>query len=122
MSVIMNLLWLFFGGLLLAFEWAVAGLLCILFIITIPFASGCFEMVVSCLAPFGKEVVLKTELGEKARPISAFLWIIFAGIWLAISHILIGIAQCCTIIGIPFGLQNFKLVKVAFNPYKYTLR
>ena len=60
--------------------------------------------------------------GEPARPISAFLWIIFAGIWLALSHLLIGIAQCCTIVGIPFGIQNFKLVQVAFNPYKYTLR
>ena len=89
---------------------------------TIPFARGCFEMATSCLTPFGKKVQLKSNFGEPARPISAFLWIIFAGIWLAISHILIGITQCCTIIGIPFGIQNFKLVQVAFNPYKYTLR
>ncbi len=122
MSTIMNIIWLFFGGLILAFEWVIAGILCIIFIITIPFARGCFEMAASCLTPFGKKAQLKSSFGEPARPISAFLWIIFLGIWLAISHILIGIAQCCTIIGIPFGIQNFKLVQVAFNPYKYTLK
>lgn len=122
MNTLLNIIWLFLGGLILALEWVIAGILCIIFIITIPFARGCFEMATSCLTPFGKKVQLKSNFGEPARPISAFLWIIFAGIWLAISHILIGITQCCTIIGIPFGIQNFKLVQVAFNPYKYTLR
>lgn len=121
MSLILNILWLCCGGLVLALEWVLAGILSIIFIITIPFASGCFEMAKSCLMPFGKEIVLKENLGSSPRPISAFFWIIFAGIWLALSHIISGIALCCTIIGIPFGIQNFKLIKVAFNPYKYTL-
>ncbi|MGL5057397.1 MAG: YccF domain-containing protein [Fusobacteriaceae bacterium] len=121
MSLILNIIWLFLGGLILAFEWAIAGVLSIIFIVTIPFASGCFEMAMSCLAPFGKEVVEKQNYGFPPRPISAFFWIVFIGIWLAISHIFSGIAMCLTIVGIPLGIQNFKLAKVAFNPYKYSL-
>ncbi|MGL4402491.1 MAG: YccF domain-containing protein [Fusobacteriaceae bacterium] len=122
MSLILNIIWLCMGGLVLALEWLIAGLLSIVFIITFPFASGCFEMASSCLMPFGKEVVEKRLEGEPPRPISAFFWIIFFGIWLAISHIISGIAMCITIIGIPLGIQNFKLAQVAFNPYKYGLR
>ena len=122
MSLLLNIIWLFLGGLVLAFEWLIAGIISFILIITIPFSRGCFEMAGSCLMPFGKEVVLKTDLGEPPRPISAFFWIIFFGIWLAISHIIAGICQCVTIIGIPLGIQNFKLAQVAFNPYKYTLR
>ena len=121
MSLLLNIIWLFLGGLVLAFEWFVAGIISTILIVTIPFARGYFEMAASCLTPFGKDVVLKTEYGEPPRPISAFFWIIFLGIWLAISHIIAGILQCITIIGIPVGIQNFKLAKIAFNPYKYTL-
>ena len=121
MSLILNIIWLFLGGLVLAFEWLIAGVLSIIFIVTIPFASGCFEMAASCIMPFGKEVVEKQHYGAPPRPISAFFWIIFIGIWLAISHIISGIAMCLTIVGIPLGIQNFKLAKVAFNPYKYSL-
>ncbi len=121
MSLILNIIWLFLGGLVLAFEWIIAGIFCIIFIITIPFSRGCFEMAASCIMPFGKEVVLKSELGEKPRPVSAFFWIILFGIWLAISHLVSGILLCCTIIGVPLGIQNFKLMKIALNPYKYAL-
>lgn len=122
MNLILNIIWLCFGGFILAIEWLIAGIFSIIFIITLPFTSGCFEMASSCLAPFGKEVVEKGDLGHSPRPISAFFWIILFGIWLAISHILAGIAMCMTIIGIPLGIQNFKLAQVAFNPYRYGLR
>lgn len=121
MSTLLNIIWLFLGGLVLSLSWIVAGILSFIFIITIPFASGCFEMAKATLTPFGKDVILKKHLGREPRPISAFLWIILFGIWLAIGHILSGILLCLTIIGIPMGLQNFKLVRVAFNPYKYAL-
>lgn len=121
MSLILNIIWLCLGGLILALEWFIAGMLSIIFIVTIPFARGCFEMAYSCIMPFGKEVVEKQKYGAPPRPISAFLWIIFIGIWLAISHIISGIAMCLTVVGIPLGIQNFKLAKVAFNPYKYSL-
>ncbi|WP_370521568.1 YccF domain-containing protein [Cetobacterium sp. 8H] len=122
MNLILNILWLALGGLPLAIEWLICGVLSIVFIITIPFTRGCFEMASACLTPFGKEVVEQTGLGQPPRPIAGFFWIIFFGIWLAISHIIVGIAMCLTVIGIPLGLQNFKLAQVAFNPYKYTLR
>ena len=121
MNTLLNIIWLFLGGLVLALEWVIAGILCIIFIITIPLQEDVLRWQLLVYTVWKKGTV-KEQFGEPARPISAFLWIIFAGIWLAISHILIGITQCCTIIGIPFGIQNFKLVQVAFNPYKYTLR
>ena len=121
MNLLLNILWLFFGGLLLSVQWLVAGLLSIILLITIPFSTGCFTMGGACLTPFGKKVVLKEEMGKKPRPISAFFWIILIGLWLAISHLIVGIVACLTFLGIPFGIQHFKLMKVAFNPYKYTL-
>lgn len=121
MSTLLNIIWLFLGGLVLSFSWIIAGILSFIFIITIPFASGCFQMARATLTPFGKEVVLKRHLGVHPKPISEFFWIVLFGIWLAIGHVISGISLCFTIIGIPLGLQNFKLVKVAFNPYKYSL-
>lgn len=122
MNLLLNILWLAFGGLLLSVQWLVAGLLSIILIITIPFSTGCFEMGGACLMPFGRKVVLKETLNDYSpRPISAFFWVILIGLWLAISHLLIGIASCLTFFGIPFGIQHFKLMKVAFNPYKYVL-
>lgn len=121
MNTILNIIWLFLGGLVLSFGWIVAGILSFIFVITIPFASGCFEMAKSTLTPFGKEIILKKHLGKKPRPISSFLWIILFGIWLALGHIISGISLCFTVVGIPLGMQNFKLVKIAFNPYKYSL-
>lgn len=121
MSILLNIIWLFLGGLFLSLSWVIAGILSFIFIITIPFASGCFEMARATLTPFGKDVVLKRHLGVHPRPISGVFWVILFGIWLAIGHILSGISLCLTVIGIPLGLQNFKLVRVAFNPYKYSL-
>ena len=82
MNTLLNIIWLLLGGLVLALEWVIAGILCIIFIITIPFARGCFEMATSCLTPFGKKVQLKSNFGRTSKTNSAFLWIIFAGIWL----------------------------------------
>ncbi|MBR8702289.1 Inner membrane protein YccF [Fusobacterium sp. DD29] len=121
MNFLLNMLWLFYGGLFLTLQWLVATILSLLLIITIPFTSGCLNMTGACLMPFGKEVVLKEDAQSNPRTISAFFWIIMIGLWLAISHLVVGITSCLTVIGIPFGIQHFKLMKVAFNPYKYTL-
>lgn len=121
MSTLLNIIWLFLGGLVLSLGWVIAGILSFIFIVTIPFASGCFEMARATLSPFGKDVTLKRHLGSELRPIAAFFWIILFGVWLAIGHIISGVSLCLTIVGIPMGLQNFKLVRVAFNPYKYAL-
>jgi uncharacterized membrane protein YccF (DUF307 family) len=112
---ILNILWLIFGsGIVLAIGYAIAGLICFLLIVTIPFGVAAFRLANYSLWPFGRTLV-----SRPAGPVSAVanvIWVVFAGWWLALTHLLTGIAQCLTIIGIPFGIANFKLVPAAFWP------
>jgi len=88
-------------------------------IVGIPFAVACFRIAGFAAFPFGKELIDAELIGEKRIPgtgLLNFLWIILAGLWLAISHALAGIGCCLTIIGIPFGLAHFKLAGVSFAP------
>ena len=123
MSTLLNIIWIFFGGLGLALGWVISGILCIVFIVTIPFSGACFELAGLTLAPFGKEVVERKHLNNATvpKPIASTLWIIFSGIWLYIGYLISGVIMMCTVIGIPLGLQCFKIAKVSLNPYKYTL-
>ena len=123
MSALLNIIWIFFGGLGLALGWVISGILCIIFIVTIPFSGACFELAGLTLAPFGKVVVERKHLNSevKPKPVASTIWIIFSGIWLYIGYIFSGILMMCTVIGIPLGLQCFKIAQVSLNPYKYTL-
>ena len=123
MSTLLNIIWIFFGGLGLALGWVISGILCIIFIVTIPFSGACFELAGLTLAPFGKVVVERKHLNNATdpKPIASTLWIIFSGIWLYIGYLISGVIMMCTVIGIPLGLQCFKIAKVSLNPYKYTL-
>ena len=123
MSTLLNIIWIFFGGLSLALGWVISGILCIIFIVTIPFSGACFELAGLTLAPFGKVVVERKHLNNTTdpKPIASTLWIIFSGIWLYIGYLISGVIMMCTVIGIPLGLQCFKIAKVSLNPYKYTL-
>ena len=123
MSTLLNIIWIFFFVLSLALGWVISGILCIVFIVTIPFSGACFELAGLTLAPFGKEVVERKHLNNATvpKPIASTLWIIFSGFWLYIGYLISGILMMCTVIGIPLGLQCFKIAKVSLNPYKYTL-
>lgn len=123
MNTLLNILWIFFGGLSLAIGWVLSGILCIIFIVTIPFSGACFELAGLTLTPFGKVVVERKHLNSdvKPKPVAGTIWIIFSGIWLYIGYLISGIIMICTVIGIPIGLQCFKIAKVSLNPYKYTL-
>lgn len=89
MSTLLNIIWIFFGGLGLALGWVISGILCIVFIVTIPFSGACFELAGLTLAPFGKEVVERKHLNNAVvpKPIASTLWIIFSRI-LALYRIL----------------------------------
>lgn len=114
--LILNILWLIFGsGILLALGYAIAGLVCFLLVVTIPFGVAAFRLANYSLWPFGRTMVTKPTAGV-ASGVANVLWVVLAGWWLALSHIVAGIAQCVTIIGIPFGIANFKLVPAAFWP------
>lgn len=112
----LNILWLIFGsGLLLALGYAIAGVICFLLVVTIPFGVAAFRLANYSLWPFGRTLVHKPSAGIGSG-VANVLWVILAGWWLALSHLVAGVAQCLTIIGIPFGIANFKLVPVAFWP------
>jgi uncharacterized membrane protein YccF (DUF307 family) len=115
MRVLLNLIWLIFGGVLLALAYAVAGVVCFILIITIPFGVAAFRMANYTLWPFGRTVVRKPTAGV-GSVIGNIIWFIVAGWWLALGHIVTAIAQFITIIGIPLGLANLKLVPVSLMP------
>lgn len=113
---LLNVLWFIFGsGFLLGIAYGIAALICFLLVVTIPFGVAAGRLAVYSLWPFGRTVVPKPSAGV-ASGLANILWVVLAGWWLALTHIVTGVAQCVTIIGIPFGIANFKLVPVAFWP------
>lgn len=115
MRIILNLLWLIFGGLLSALGWIVTGCLWCITLVGIPVGMQCFKLASISLNPFGKEIVYENE-----GPVSLLLnilWIIFGGIEMAIGNAIIGAILCITIIGIPWGRQFFKIAKLSLMPF-----
>jgi uncharacterized membrane protein YccF (DUF307 family) len=115
MRLILNLIWLVLCGFWMAVGYAIAGIICCVLIITIPWGLASFRIANYALWPFGRTVVDRSDAGA-ASLLGNIIWIVFAGIWLAIGHVLTGIALCVTIIGIPLGVANFKMVPVSLMP------
>ena len=115
MRVILNIIWLVFSGIWLALLHALAGVIACILIITIPFGIASFRIAGFALWPFGREIVRRGDAGA-ASAIGNVLWILLFGWWLALGNLLTGIALCLTIIGVPLGLGNFKLIPVSLTP------
>jgi uncharacterized membrane protein YccF (DUF307 family) len=115
MRFLLNVIWLVFGGLLLALGYAVISLLMFVLIVTIPFGFASLRIAGFCLWPFGRTIVQKPTAGA-ASAIGNVIWILLAGWWLALGHLITGVVQCVTIIGIPLGLANFKMIPVSLTP------
>ncbi|MFC4603476.1 YccF domain-containing protein [Rhodococcus kronopolitis] len=115
MRILLNIIWLLFGGLWLALGYFVAGVICCILIITIPFGIASFRIGVYALWPFGKTVVAKPTSGLGSL-IGNVIWLLVAGIWLAIGHIVSAIAMAITIIGIPLAVANLKMVPISLMP------
>ena len=115
MSLIGNIIWLVLGGILGAVAWFIAGLLLCVTIIGIPFGLQCFKIAGFVLWPFGREV----EIGDfgACGLLLNVLWILFLGWELAGFHLAVGALLCITIIGIPFGIQHFKLAMLGLVPF-----
>jgi uncharacterized membrane protein YccF (DUF307 family) len=116
MRLLLNLIWLVFGGLLMALGYAVAALVMFILIITIPFGIAAGRMALFCLWPFGRTLVRRPDAGAGSL-IGNIIWFILAGWWLALGHLVTGVLMCITIIGIPLGLANFKLIPVSVTPF-----
>lgn len=114
MSCLGNLLWFIFGGCISGLSWMLAGCLWCISIIGIPYGIQCFKFASMSFFPFGKEIVYG---GGAVSFIVNVIWILISGIPLAVEHLVTGCLLCVTIIGIPFGLQQFKLAKLALMPF-----
>lgn len=115
---IANIIWAVLGGIWLALGWVVLGVLLCITIIGIPFGLQCFKAAKLSLFPFGKKV----DLNFSAHPIANVLWLIFCGWEMAVAYLFCGIANCITIIGIPNGIQAFKMMKLAIFPFGAKVR
>ena len=112
-----NILWVIFGGFFDCLAWCFLGAILCITIIGIPAGTQCFKIACFILCPFGKQIVPKEGGYDGCDCILNFFWIIFLGLWLAIIELFYGIFLCITICGIPFGIQHFKLAKIAFMPF-----
>jgi uncharacterized membrane protein YccF (DUF307 family) len=113
--LILNIIWFVLAGLWMAIGYAFAALICFLLIVTIPFGIAALRIAVFALWPFGKTVVKRSDAGVGAG-IGNVIWFVLCGWWLALGHLITGVALCITIIGIPLGLANFKLIPISLLP------
>lgn len=117
MRLLGNIIWIVFGGWMIALEYVVGGLALCLTLVGIPFGIQCFKLAILGFAPFGQRPVPgRTLSGCLALPLN-IIWLVFAGFWIFITHIFWGIIFAITIIGIPFAQQHFKLAGLAFAPF-----
>ncbi|MEU1907116.1 YccF domain-containing protein [Streptomyces hygroscopicus] len=115
MKILLNLIWLILSGLWLAVLYFLAGVLLFVTIIGIPFAIASWRIAGFALWPFGRAAVPRRDAGAPSC-VGNVLWLVLAGWWLALGHLITGVALCLTIIGIPLGLANFKLIPISLAP------
>ena len=115
MRVILNVIWLVLCGWWMAIFYALAGIICFILIITIPFGIAAFRIAGYVLWPFGRSIQIRRDAGV-ASLIGNIIWIVLVGWELALGHLTAGILLCLTIIGIPLGLANFKLIPISLMP------
>lgn len=122
MRPILNILWVIFGGgFIIWLEYMLGGLLLCLTVVGIPFGVQCFKIAGLGLLPFGKDIVD----APGASPIGCALnviWLVVAGVWIFLSHVVLGVGLAVTLIGIPFALQHLKLAMLALAPFGKLVR
>jgi uncharacterized membrane protein YccF (DUF307 family) len=112
---LLNIIWLLLCGVWMALAYVLAGIVCCLLIVTIPFGLAAFRIANFALWPFGRTIVRRSDAGAPSL-IGNAIWIIVAGFWLAIGHVLTAIALALTIIGLPLAAANLKLIPVSLTP------
>ena len=115
LNLILNVLWFVLGGLWLAILYTVAALICFVLIITIPFGVASLRIASYVIWPFGRTAVPREDAGA-ASFLGNVIWLLVAGIWLALGHIVTSIALAATIVGLPFAWANLKLVPLSLMP------
>lgn len=114
-NTVLNVIWLLLAGIWLALAYVIAGIISVIFIVTIPFGVASFRMASYALWPFGRTIVDRPRAGAWSA-IGNVIWILVAGWWLALAHLVAGVLLCLTVIGIPLGIGSFKMVPVSLVP------
>jgi len=117
MNFLGNLIWLIFGGLIIAIEYLIGSIILMITIVGIPFGIQTLKMASLSLWPFGRDTVVHSRASGCLYILMNIIWLLTGGIWIAITHVIFGLILCITIIGIPFGLQHFKLTAIALSPF-----
>lgn len=115
MTFLLNIIWLLLCGIWMAIGYVVAGVVCCILIITIPFGIASFRIAAYALWPFGRTVIKQPTAGFWSG-LGNLIWVVVAGVWLALGHVITGILLCITIIGIPLAVANFKMIPVSLLP------
>jgi uncharacterized membrane protein YccF (DUF307 family) len=117
MNFLGNLIWLIFGGLIIAIEYLIGSIILMITIIGIPFGIQTLKMAMLSLWPFGRDTVVHSRASGCLYILMNIIWLLTGGLWIAATHAIFGVLLCITIIGIPFGLQHFKLTAIALSPF-----
>lgn len=117
MKFLGNIIWLICGGIITSVEYLISSLLLMVTIVGIPFGVQTLKLSMLALWPFGSKVVDNGNSGGCLSVIMNIIWICIGGIWICLTHLGFGIVLCITIIGIPFGLQHFKMAALALTPF-----
>lgn len=117
MGCLLNILWLLFGGLVVAVEYALSSLILMLTVVGIPFGLQMMKLAVLALWPFGKKVVYSNGSDGCLSLGMNILWILVGGFSICLTHLALGLFLCITIVGIPFGMQHFKMASLALTPF-----
>ena len=115
MRTLLNIIWFIFSGLWLALGYWAAGIICCILIVTIPWGIASFRIGNYALWPFGREVI-ETKPAGIVTTVGNIIWLVVAGVWLAIGHVVTSIPLFVSIIGIPLGWANIKLIPVSLMP------
>ncbi len=121
MNILLNICWFLFGGLMIAIEYAISSVLMMITIIGIPFGLQTMKLAAVALWPFGTDVVKTGWPSGCLAGIMNVVWWFLGGIPIALTHLAWGLLFCITVIGIPFGLQHFKLMRLALFPFGKTI-
>ena len=118
MSLLGNIIWFLFGGVFIFFGYVVGGIALCMTIIGIPWGFQCFKLAIYALFPFGSDTRYMDNNGSSSLNLLLnIIWLIFGGLWIVVNHLIWGLLLCVTIIGIPFGLQHFKMMRLAITPF-----
>ena len=117
MTTFGNIIWIIFGGIFIAIEYFVSSILLMITILGIPFGMQTMKLASLALWPFGRKSVVHNRASGCLYILFNVLWILIGGIWISLSHLVFGLLFCITIVGIPFGIQHFKLAGVALTPF-----